>query len=104
MTAKTGADMHSPRMSLLLLLTALGLKEGKTPFSDSFLGDNEVTANECMDLSFTLGNIIRGYLGADSAIGLGVLVAAFHEGSEGEGARLTRYATFRHIKTTRLKV
>lgn len=52
----------SARLDTLLEAAAEALYDGRDPFSDAFLVEHAVTANECRDLSTTMAAAIGLYL------------------------------------------
>jgi hypothetical protein len=60
--SQKGTVEMSERYDELLLGMANDLLHGRTPLNDEFLEQNNVTLEECMDLSRTAGRILRGVL------------------------------------------
>lgn len=54
--------MEKNRKNELLMAASYALDEGMSPFDRSFLVDNAVTADECMDLSMAISFAIDWYL------------------------------------------
>ena len=54
------------RMDELVLAVAADLSDGRVPLSHEFLVEHQVTADECIDLTNKLGNILAGYVKAPS--------------------------------------
>lgn len=53
---------HTKRLDELVSKVAFDFTDGRTPMSHEFLVENEVTADECLDLMMRVGNILDGYL------------------------------------------
>jgi hypothetical protein len=71
----------SARSKALLSKAADALSELRDPFSTDWLVENEVTLDECGDLSEHIGTIIKGYLAAPSDVRERVALAGAFSGS-----------------------
>ena len=52
--------MFGKRMTHLLIEAAKCFDDGRSPFENSWLSENNVTLDECMALSHYIGIILRG--------------------------------------------
>lgn len=64
----------SNRATELLVAAADAFLDGSNPFTDNWLGENEVTFDECMDLSDAIGVILKGYCAASPEVRRSLLI------------------------------
>lgn len=80
----------STRGDELLRAAAAALEEMIDPFSDSWLRDNEVTSQECFDLSDQMAQAIRAWVAIkDNVPLLGAVIAQMTVGTELANAMFT---------------
>lgn len=68
------AAYMSNRVTELLVAAADAFLDGSNPFADNWLAENEVTFNECMDLSDAIGVILKGYCAASPEVRRSLLI------------------------------
>jgi hypothetical protein len=62
------------RMRDLLLKASRCFTDGYSPFNDEWLHENQVTLDECIDLSQVIGSVLCGFVLSDDETQLTVLI------------------------------
>lgn len=70
--------LMGPRMTSLLKNAARTFADGSSPFLFEWLSENEVTLDECMNMSEIIGSVIEWFADQSMSAQVKILLYGFH--------------------------